>query len=53
MQMSCNLSMIIQEEAKLKKQGIHFSNLIGQQGVGKKLEKKNEKGKQGALKIKV
>ena len=27
MQMSCNLSMLIQEEGRLKKQGIHLSNL--------------------------
>ena len=43
--------MLIQEEARLKKRGNHSINLMGQRGAGKKPEKKNEKGKQGPLKI--
>ena len=45
--------MLIQEEPILKKQEIHSIGLMGQQGVENKLEKKNGKGKQRALKIKV
>ena len=39
-------SMLIQEEARLKKLGIPSTNLIGQKGAGKKLGKKTGKGKQ-------
>ena len=46
-------SMLIQEEARFKKQGIHSVNLMGQQGARKKLGKKNGKVKQGPLKINV
>ena len=44
-------SLLIQEEARLKKLGIRSSNLMGQKGVGKKPRKKNGKGKQGLSKV--
>ena len=37
-------NLLIQEEVRLKKQGVHSINLMGQQEVGKKLRKKNGKG---------
>ena len=37
-------SMLIQEETRLKKQGIHFANLVGQKGVVKKPIKRKNKG---------
>ena len=42
-------SMLIQEEARLKKQGILSINLMGHQGAGKKPGKYNGKGKKRAL----
>ena len=44
-------SLLIQEEARLKKQGNHFVNLVGKSGVKKKLEKKNQRGNKGPLKV--
>ncbi|GAV82104.1 UBN2 domain-containing protein, partial [Cephalotus follicularis] len=45
-------SMLIQEEARLKKQGIHSINLIGQSsGAKRKLGKKYGKGNKGPLNI--
>ncbi|KAA0051690.1 uncharacterized protein E6C27_scaffold60G00710 [Cucumis melo var. makuwa] len=43
-------SMLIQEEARLKKPVIHSTNLMGHKGAGKKPEKKNRKGNHGQLK---
>ncbi|KAA0056423.1 Retrovirus-related Pol polyprotein from transposon TNT 1-94 [Cucumis melo var. makuwa] len=43
-------SMLIQEEARLKKPIIHFANLMGHKGAGKKPRKKNGKGNHGQLK---
>ncbi|XP_050946549.1 uncharacterized protein LOC127151171 [Cucumis melo] len=45
-------SMLIQEEARLKKPIIHFANLMGHKGAGKKPGKKNGKGNHGQLKVK-
>ena len=44
-------SMLIQEEARLKKPGIHSTNLMGHKGVGKKPRKNNGKSKQGLSKV--
>lgn len=44
-------SMLIQEEARLKKPGIHSANLMGQKGAEKKPGRKFGKGKQGLSKI--
>ncbi|XP_058784065.1 uncharacterized protein LOC131658830 [Vicia villosa] len=44
-------SMLIQEEARLKKSGDHSVNLVGHKGAGKKPWKKNGKVKQGLSKI--
>ncbi|KAA0038075.1 Retrovirus-related Pol polyprotein from transposon TNT 1-94 [Cucumis melo var. makuwa] len=45
-------SMLIQEEARLKKPIIHSANLMGYKGAGKKPRKKNDKGNHGQLKVK-
>ncbi|KAA0035714.1 Retrovirus-related Pol polyprotein from transposon TNT 1-94 [Cucumis melo var. makuwa] len=45
-------SMLIQEEARLKKPIIHSANLMGHKGAGKKPGKKNGKGNHGQLKVK-
>ncbi|KAA0039623.1 Retrovirus-related Pol polyprotein from transposon TNT 1-94 [Cucumis melo var. makuwa] len=45
-------SMLIQEEARLKKPIIHSANLMGHKGAGKKSGKKNGKGNHGQLKVK-
>ncbi|KAL0551495.1 hypothetical protein IC582_010583 [Cucumis melo] len=45
-------SMLIQEEARLKKPIIHSINLMGHKGAGKKPGKKNGKGNHGQLKVK-
>ncbi|KAA0065778.1 UBN2 domain-containing protein [Cucumis melo var. makuwa] len=45
-------SMLIQEEARLKKPIIHSANLMGHKEVGKKPGKKNGKGNHGQLKVK-
>ncbi|KAA0026260.1 Retrovirus-related Pol polyprotein from transposon TNT 1-94 [Cucumis melo var. makuwa] len=42
-------SMLIQEEARLKKPVIHFANLMGHKGAGKKLGKKNGNDIHGQL----
>ena len=44
-------SMLVQEETRLKNQGIHSIHFISHQGVGKKVGKKHAKGKQRLLKI--
>ena len=46
-------NMLIQEEAKLKKQGNYSIYLMGQQRARKNPEKKNGKGKQGLYKVNV
>ena len=46
-------NMLIQEEARLKKQRDHSINLMGQQRAGKKPAKNNGKGKQGLHKVNV
>ena len=43
--------MLIQEEARLKKPGIHSANLMSWKGVGKKPGKKNGKGKHRLSKV--
>ena len=43
--------MLIQEEARLKKQGIHLANPMGQKGAEKKPIKNNKKSKQGLSKL--
>ncbi|KAA0046843.1 Retrovirus-related Pol polyprotein from transposon TNT 1-94 [Cucumis melo var. makuwa] len=45
-------SMLIQEEARLKKPIIHSTNLMGHKGARKKPGKKNGKGNHGQLKVK-
>ncbi|KAL0544331.1 hypothetical protein IC582_019444 [Cucumis melo] len=45
-------SMLIQEEARLKKPIIHSINPMGHKGAGKKPRKKNGKGNHGQLKVK-
>ncbi|KAA0061857.1 copia-like pol polyprotein [Cucumis melo var. makuwa] len=45
-------SMLIQEEARLKKPIIHSANLMGHKGAGKKPGKKNGKGNHRQLKVK-
>ncbi|KAL3648993.1 hypothetical protein CASFOL_005396 [Castilleja foliolosa] len=44
-------SMLVQEETRLKNQGTHSVHLITNQGAGKKVGRKNKKGKQGPLKV--
>ena len=44
-------SLLIQEEARLKKQGNHLVNLVGKLRVKKKPEKKNQRDNKGSLKF--
>ena len=46
-------NLLIQEEARLKKQGVHSINLMDQQEAETKPKKKNGKGKQGLHKVNV
>ncbi|RVW83257.1 hypothetical protein CK203_039611 [Vitis vinifera] len=46
-------NLLIQEEVRLKKQGVHSINLMDQQEAETKPKKKNGKGKQGLHKVNV
>ena len=44
-------TLLIQEEARLKKQGTHSINLMGRPGARKKPGKKNQKSSKGPIKV--
>jgi len=44
-------SLLIQEEARLKKQENHLVNLVDKSIAKKKLEKNNQRGNKGSLKF--